>query len=107
MPGYTILVLDTNILLSSLPMVISLVESLYWTIVIPLPAIMELDRLALNANPLGNAAKEAIVFVVGHVLSFSFLLLLRLTQYSVGCQLGLYFPGTTGLPQVSYTGVGA
>ena len=76
MPGYTTLVLDTNILLSSLPMVTSLIKSLCWTVVVPLPAIMELDGLALNTNPLGDAAKEAVAFVVGHVLSFSFLLLL-------------------------------
>jgi protein SMG6 len=67
--GYTVLVLDTNILLSSLTMVISLVESLHWTIVIPLPAIMELDGLAMNATPLGEAAKTAIAFVAGHVRS--------------------------------------
>ena len=68
-PGYTILVLDTNILLSSLPMVTSLVESLRWTVVVPLPAIMELDGLASNANPLGEAAKAAVAFVVSHVRS--------------------------------------
>jgi protein SMG6 len=68
-PGYTILVLDTNILLSSLSMVTSLVESLRWTVVIPLPAIMELDGLASNVNPLGDAAKAAIAFVASHVRS--------------------------------------
>ncbi|KAI0303402.1 hypothetical protein B0F90DRAFT_1911396 [Multifurca ochricompacta] len=67
--GYTVLVLDTNILLSSLPMVISLVESLHWTVVVPLPAIMELDGLATNATPLGEAAKAAIAFVASHVRS--------------------------------------
>jgi protein SMG6 len=68
-PGYTVLVLDTNILLSSLPMVASLVESLHWTVVVPLPAIMELDGLAMNATPLGEAAKAAVAFVVGYVRS--------------------------------------
>jgi protein SMG6 len=70
-PGYTILVLDTNILLSSLAMVTNLVESLCWTVVVPLPAIMELDGLASNQTPLGEAAKAAIAFVVGHVRSHS------------------------------------
>ena len=74
MPGYTILVLDTNILLSALHMAISLVESLCWTAVVPLPAIMELDGHASNANPLGDAAKEAVAFVVGHVCSHANLL---------------------------------
>ncbi|KAI9455599.1 hypothetical protein BJY52DRAFT_638264 [Lactarius psammicola] len=67
--GYTVLVLDTNILLSSLAMVSNLVESLCWTVVVPLPAIMELDGLASNPTPLGEAAKAAITFVVGHVRS--------------------------------------
>ncbi|KAH9057140.1 hypothetical protein EDB83DRAFT_2390413 [Lactarius deliciosus] len=67
--GYTVLVLDTNILLSSLAMVSNLVESLCWTVVVPLPAIMELDGLALNPTPLGEAAKAAIAFLVGHVRS--------------------------------------
>jgi hypothetical protein len=70
-PGYTVLVLDTNILLSSLPMVASLVQSLRWTVVVPLPAIMELDGLASNANALGDAAKAAIEFVASHVRSHS------------------------------------
>ena len=51
------LVQSYTILLSSLPMVTLLIESLCWTIVVPLPTIMELDGLALNANPPGDAAK--------------------------------------------------
>ncbi|KAF8892624.1 hypothetical protein BD779DRAFT_1610166 [Infundibulicybe gibba] len=43
-PGYTVLVVDTNILLSALTMFSSLVESLHWTVVVPLPVIMELDN---------------------------------------------------------------
>jgi hypothetical protein len=70
-PGYTVLVLDTNILLSSLSMVTSLVESLHWTVVVPLPAIMELDGLASNASALGEAAKAAIDFIASHVRSHS------------------------------------
>jgi len=42
-PGYTVLVIDTNILLSSLSMISSLIENLLWTTIIPLPVIMELD----------------------------------------------------------------
>ena len=69
--GYTVLILDTNILLSSLSMVSSLVESLRWTVVVPLPVIMELDSLASNGNALGEAAKAAIEFVASHVRSHS------------------------------------
>jgi protein SMG6 len=45
-PGFTVLVVDTNILLSSLSSIASLVESEQWTVVVPLPVIMELDGLS-------------------------------------------------------------
>jgi protein SMG6 len=70
-PGYSVLVLDTNILLSSLSMVTSLVDSLRWTVVVPLPAIMELDGLGSNATALGEATKGAIEFIASHVRSHS------------------------------------
>jgi len=70
-PGYTVLVIDTNILLSSLSMVASLVESLRWTIVIPLPVIMELDGLSSNASALGEAAVAAASYINAHVRSHS------------------------------------
>ncbi|KAN0134445.1 PIN domain containing protein [Lactarius tabidus] len=79
-PGYTALVLDTNIPLSSLAMVTKLVESPSWTVAVPLPAIMELDGLASNQTPLGEAAKAAIVFVVGHIRSHADALKVRTSQ---------------------------
>ena len=42
-PGYTFLTIDTNVLLSSLSMFASLMERLRWTVIIPLPVIMEFD----------------------------------------------------------------
>ncbi len=62
-PGYTILVVDTNIPLSSLLFLSSLVESHRWTVVVPLPVITELDGLAsLNSNQpqLAEAALAAL-----------------------------------------------
>ncbi|OCH95657.1 hypothetical protein OBBRIDRAFT_767535 [Obba rivulosa] len=70
-PGYTVLVFDTNILLSSLTMFASLVESLRWTIVVPLPVIMELDGLKSNVSPLGEAALIALNYVTSHIRSHS------------------------------------
>jgi hypothetical protein len=66
-PGYTVLILDTNILFSSLSMVTSLVESLHQTVVVPLPTIMELDGFASNATALGEATKAAIKFIATRV----------------------------------------
>ncbi|CAA7267658.1 unnamed protein product [Cyclocybe aegerita] len=67
--GYTNLVVDTNILLSSLAMVSSLVESLSWTVIIPLPVIMELDGLSSNASQLGEAAQAAMSYISSHIRS--------------------------------------
>lgn len=66
-PGYTVLVIDTNILLSSLSMFSSLVESMKWTILVPLAVITELDGIALNTSPLGEAATAAISYIVSHI----------------------------------------
>lgn len=68
-PGYTVLVVDTNILLSSLSVFESLVESLQWTIVVPLPVIMELDGLASEQSVLGEAAAAATQYIVAHLRS--------------------------------------
>jgi protein SMG6 len=67
-PGYTVLVVDTNILLSSLSMFASLVESLRWTVLVPLPVIMELDGLSsATATALAQAATSALTYVSTHV----------------------------------------
>ncbi|KAF8911941.1 hypothetical protein CPB84DRAFT_1812127 [Gymnopilus junonius] len=73
-PGYTILVVDTNILLSSLSMVSSLIESLRWTVV--------LDGLSSNASQLGEAAQNAVQYISSHVRSHALSLKI---QTSKGC----------------------
>jgi protein SMG6 len=61
--GYSVLVVDTNILLSSLSMFASVVESHRWTVIVPLPVVMELDGLSANTNALGEAAAAALAYV--------------------------------------------
>jgi protein SMG6 len=70
-PGFTILVVDTNILLCSLNTFATVVESLRWTVVVPLPVIMELDGLSSNTSQLGEAAQAALSFITSHVRSHS------------------------------------
>ncbi|EPQ58457.1 hypothetical protein GLOTRDRAFT_72892 [Gloeophyllum trabeum ATCC 11539] len=72
-PGYSVLVVDTNILLSSLSVFQSLVESMQWTIVVPLPVIMELDGLsgASDAPELSGAASSALSYIISHLRSHS------------------------------------
>jgi hypothetical protein len=75
-PWYTLLVIDTNTLLSSLSIVASLIQSNHWTVIIPLAGkchsfnwyiialvicniftgVTEPDSLSKNSSPLGNAA---------------------------------------------------
>ena len=63
--------IDTNILSSSLSIFSSLVESLQWTVVVPLPVIMELDGLASNATTIGEAATAALGTITSHIRSHS------------------------------------
>ncbi|KAK4057242.1 hypothetical protein OIO90_001739 [Microbotryomycetes sp. JL221] len=62
-PSYTVLMFDTNIILSSLPLLQDLVESGSWTIIVPLAVITELDGLKRNSTHLGSAAQEAILYL--------------------------------------------
>ncbi|KZT26039.1 hypothetical protein NEOLEDRAFT_1155924 [Neolentinus lepideus HHB14362 ss-1] len=68
-PGYSVLVIDTNILLSSLSTFQSMVESLRWTIVVPLPVITELDGLssASDVLELSGIALAALPYIMSHI----------------------------------------
>ncbi|KAI8998858.1 hypothetical protein BD414DRAFT_476257 [Trametes punicea] len=68
-PGFTVLVVDTNILLSSLAEFSALVEGGRWTVVVPLPVVMELDSQSINQTPLGHAAAAALEYISTHVRS--------------------------------------
>jgi protein SMG6 len=59
-PGYTMLVVDTNILLSSLSLLAAVIEKVLWTIVI---VIMELHGLSSNTSQLGEAGRAAMAYV--------------------------------------------
>ncbi|KAJ8482289.1 hypothetical protein ONZ51_g5452 [Trametes cubensis] len=66
-PGYTVLVVDTNILLSSLAEFSALVECGLWTVVVPLPVVMELDSQSTNQSELGQVAGAALQYISTHV----------------------------------------
>lgn len=70
-PGYSILVVDTNILLSSLDAFCKLVESHRWTIVVPLPVIMELDGMVSGGSELASTASAAVEYITAGVRSHS------------------------------------
>jgi len=67
--GYTVLVVDTNILLSSFTEFSALVESCRWTVIVPLVVITELDGISSNENELGAVASSAVSFISKQVRS--------------------------------------
>ncbi|KZP01240.1 hypothetical protein CALVIDRAFT_127952 [Calocera viscosa TUFC12733] len=68
--GYTILVLDTNVLITSLLQVQNLIEGMRWTVVLPLPVLAELDGLRSHPN-LSDMATLALEYIKSHVRSHS------------------------------------
>lgn len=68
-PGYTMLVFDTNVLLSSLVLFSRLVESGQWSIIVPLPVVTELDGLSKEPAPLGTSAKAAVQYLENKIRS--------------------------------------
>ncbi|EIW70341.1 hypothetical protein TREMEDRAFT_29293 [Tremella mesenterica DSM 1558] len=66
-PGHTVLIFDTNVLLSSLVSFTSLVQSRKYKCIIPLPVITELDGLAKQPTSLGKSAMEAVEYVEKNV----------------------------------------
>lgn len=58
--GYTVLVVDTNVIVTPGQVIAQLIESRRWTVIIPLAVITELDGLRRNDNELGHEAERAI-----------------------------------------------
>ncbi|GAA5851616.1 hypothetical protein JCM8547_001150 [Rhodosporidiobolus lusitaniae] len=69
--GYTVLVFDTNILLTSIKLFRELIEAECWTIVVPLAVITELDGLKRNTTALGSAAIEVVDYLESAVRTHS------------------------------------
>ncbi|KAJ9475138.1 PINc domain-containing protein [Pseudozyma hubeiensis] len=68
-PGYTVLVVDTNIIVTPGQVIAQLIESRRWTVIIPLAVITELDGLRRNDNELGQEAERAIQFLESRIKS--------------------------------------
>lgn len=79
-PGYTMLVFDTNVLLSSLSLFSKLVESGLWSIIIPLPVVTELDGLSREPAPLGPSAKAAVAYLESRIRTHSLCLKIQTTK---------------------------
>lgn len=71
-------------------MVSSLIESMRWTVVIPLPVIMELDGLSSNASAqLGDAAQAAMAYISSHVRSHTLSLKVQTSKGNYLCSLNI------------------
>jgi hypothetical protein len=63
MAGYMILVLGTNINLYSLSAVTSIIESVRWSVVTPVPCHDRTGCLSSNLSRLGEAGQEAVTYI--------------------------------------------
>ena len=80
-PGYTMLVFDTNILLSHLSIFTALVESAAWTIIVPLPVITELDGLSKQTSEqAGLQARAALSYMQDNLRKYSTQLKVQTTK---------------------------
>lgn len=79
-PGYTMLVLDTNVLLSSLDVVSRIIEGGQWSVIVPLPVVTELDGLSKNQTPLGISAIKAISYLESKIRTHSLCLKIQTSR---------------------------
>ncbi|ORY21103.1 hypothetical protein BCR39DRAFT_474669 [Naematelia encephala] len=79
-PGYTMLVFDTNVLLSALSLFSKVVEGGQWSVVVPLPVVTELDGLSKSTPPLGLAAQSAITYLESRIRTHSLCLKIQTSR---------------------------
>lgn len=80
-PGYTMLVFDTNVLVSHLSIFTALVESGAWTIIVPLPVVTELDGLSKETSETsGSQARAALSYLQDNLRKYSTQLKVQTTK---------------------------
>ncbi|WWC70044.1 uncharacterized protein I206_103988 [Kwoniella pini CBS 10737] len=68
-PGYTMLLFDTNVLVDSLGLFSKIVESGIWSVIVPLPVVTELDGLSKEPGTLGEKSKQSIKYLETNIKS--------------------------------------
>jgi predicted ribonuclease YlaK len=71
-------------------MLASVIESLRWTVVIPVPVVMELSGLSSNSSPLGEASQAAMTYISSHIRSHSTSLKIQTSKGNYLSSLGIY-----------------
>ncbi|WWD17242.1 hypothetical protein CI109_101680 [Kwoniella shandongensis] len=79
-PGFTMLIFDTNVILDSLALFKRIVEGGQWSVVVPLPVVTELDGLSKEPAPLGANAKAAVTYLETHIHTHSLCLKIQTTK---------------------------
>jgi len=107
LPGYTTLVLDTNLILLPVgDLLRTLVESKRWTVILPLAVITELDGLGKNRSQLGQIARDALKYIEESLRSHSKWLKIQTSRgnylYDLNIRFELFdFAGVHGGKNVS------
>ncbi|MCO5585391.1 hypothetical protein L7F22_039324 [Adiantum nelumboides] len=70
-PGYTTLLLDTNVMLTPTDILSQLIKSKRWMVIIPLSVVTELDGLKRREGDVGKRAQDAIKFLETKVKTHS------------------------------------
>lgn len=70
-PGYTTLLLDTNVMLTETDILSQLIKSKRWMVIIPLSVMTELDGLKRREGDVGQRAQDAINVLESKVKSHS------------------------------------
>jgi protein SMG6 len=71
-------------------MLASVIESLRWTVIIPVPVVMELNGLSSNSSPLGEASQAAMAYISSHIRSHSTSLKIQTSKGNYLSSLGIY-----------------
>jgi predicted ribonuclease YlaK len=71
-------------------MLASVIESLRWTVIIPVPVVMELNGLSCNSSPLGKASQAAMAYISSHIRSHSTSLKIQTSKGNYLSSLGIY-----------------
>ncbi|KAK8864458.1 hypothetical protein IAR55_001707 [Kwoniella newhampshirensis] len=79
-PGFTMLIFDTNVILDSLALFRKIVEGGQWSVIVPLPVVTELDGLSKEPAPLGTNAKAAVTYLETHIRTRSLCLKIQTTK---------------------------
>nr|XP_019046379.1 hypothetical protein I302_05123 [Kwoniella bestiolae CBS 10118]OCF25309.1 hypothetical protein I302_05123 [Kwoniella bestiolae CBS 10118] len=79
-PGYTMLLFDTNVLVDSLGLFSKVVESGQWSVVVPLPVVTELDGLSKEPGQLGSNSQRSIKYLENTIRTHSLTLKIQTSK---------------------------